>query len=45
MNKTNTKRRSKEDKKRFWVRVMCIVLCVLLVGGTLTSVLYSLLWK
>ena len=31
------------SKQKFWVRVLCIVLCALLVGGTLVSVLINLL--
>ena len=36
---SNAKKKRKTSSKRMWVRVMCIVLAVLLVGGTLTSVL------
>lgn len=34
---------SSTSKQKTWVRVLCIVLCVLLAGGTLVSVLIGLL--
>ena len=45
MSKSNTKKGKAANRKTFWVRVMCIVLCALLVGGTITSVLYMLIWQ
>ena len=31
------------NKKKLWMRVLCIVLCALLAGGTVASVLIMLL--
>ncbi len=31
------------SKQKFWVRVMCVVLCALLAGGMVASVLNMLL--
>lgn len=30
--------RKQEDRKKFWVRVICIVLVVLLMGSTLAAI-------
>ena|GEM_PF-1208336 len=43
MNAKNTKKkRNRQENKRFWVRVLAIVLAVLLVGGTIISILVSM---
>lgn len=36
---SNAKKKRKTSSQRMWVRALCIFLAVLLVGGTLTSVL------
>ncbi len=30
--------KSKQDKKKFWIRVICTVLAVIMVGSTLLAV-------
>lgn len=36
------KKNNSPAKQKLWVRVLCLVLCVLLVAGVLTSVLVQL---
>ena len=43
MSKTNMRTGKTENKRRLWVSVLCIVLCALLAGGTITSVLLMIL--
>ena len=39
---SNTKAKKAKNKKQFWVRVVCIVLCVLLAGSAVASVIVML---
>ncbi len=41
MRKSKTSRQT--NKQKFWVRVLCIVLCTLLAGSAVVSVLMLLL--
>ena len=37
------KKNRSRDRKKFWVRVICLVLCVLLAGGSIVSLIWYLL--
>ena len=41
MSRTKTNKR--DSNQKLWVRVLCIVLCALLAGGTIFSIFYYIL--